>query len=276
MRIGVVLDELAQRSWADISATAEEADCIGVDSLYLAEDGAGSDPFIAAASLAAVTSHVRVVAETSIRGHPVHLAEKIAVADNCLRGRLSVVLRHEDQRTLAEAAQIITAALRAKPLSFAGTQWTVPASLPANAGVAWDSIRVTPAPVQANLPVSVIGTYAADTAAQVGVPFVGQANQDERALMTQWHDLSAALGVGQRWMERSAKRVYAPSMDVPELTAQLTSERAAFGLEHVYLQRQGPWSKRDLHMVRRALWPRMQLDEIPLGLSDYWQQTLEM
>jgi hypothetical protein len=35
----------------------------------------------------------------------------------------------------------------------------------------------------------------------------------------------------------------------------------------------GAWNDEDFRAIRRQLWPRVQLGVLPVGLTDFWQQT---
>jgi hypothetical protein len=246
MKIGIVLDRLADRSWGEVRETAQRAEASGIDALYLRDQGGGGgDPLLTAASLATATTGLRVTAEIRLGAcHPVHIAEKVTVADNCLAGRLGIVLisgesppdgsapddAAPDDARLAEAADIIGLALRASPFRYEGAYWRVPARLPENDQARWTALRVTPAPVQPALPVS------------TQIP-----------LIRPWR-------VGE----------------VDRLAAELSRLQDGLGLDEAFLALDeapsASWRHSDLCAVRRELWPRVQLSTLPDGLSDFWRR----
>ena len=75
---------------------AAEADRLGIDEIWLAEhhgedDGYNPSPAVAAGAIAAVTKRVRIcfgIALAPLQGHPLRIAEDLAVADNLSGGRI--------------------------------------------------------------------------------------------------------------------------------------------------------------------------------------------
>ena len=75
---------------------ASEADRLGFDEIWLAEhhgedDGYNPSPAVAAGAIAAVTKRVRIcfgIALAPLQGHPLRIAEDLAVADNFSGGRI--------------------------------------------------------------------------------------------------------------------------------------------------------------------------------------------
>jgi hypothetical protein len=278
MRIAVVLDRLAERSWTEIKTIAERAESHGIDSLYLRPGGEEpTDALLAAASLATVTSALRLTIEIPLgKCHPVHLAEKVAVTDNCLGGRAGVVLTHEHAGELAEAARILTAALRARPFTFEGQHWTIPARRQENIGARWTSVRVTPAPVQPVVPVSLAGPAATQAASASRLAFLGEDSDNAADLAALWrHVEPAADPAGDaQTLRRAAIRRWPGADRIPEIERRLRADQDAFGLEEALLvpPGHGTWNDEEFRAIRRQLWPRVQLGVLPVGLTDFWQQ----
>lgn len=274
MRIGVVLDQLGTRAWSEIRGVAEQAEASGHDSVFLRAGAPGGDTLTVAASLAAVTSRIRIGVETEVSCHPVHLAEKIAVADNCLAGRLSVVLRSSSEVELAEATMIITEALRTRPFAFAGERWTVPALRPENSDVDGTTVRVTPAPVQPVVPLLVSGAHAVTAARRTATGFLGDVDDPSDELTRRWREVEGALPVTGATMHRVAVRGWRGRDAVDSLVDSLQVDQQAFGLEEaLLLPSTGSWSGHELRAVRQQLWPRLQLTTLPAGLVEYWQRV---
>jgi alkanesulfonate monooxygenase SsuD/methylene tetrahydromethanopterin reductase-like flavin-dependent oxidoreductase (luciferase family) len=107
-RLGILLSFQArpdagvawERSYREGLELAAEADRLGVDDVWLTEhhgeeDGYCPSPVVAAAAVAAATRQVRIalgVALAPLHGHPLRLAEDLAVVDNLSGGRLEVGL----------------------------------------------------------------------------------------------------------------------------------------------------------------------------------------
>jgi len=154
MRLGVVLPSPTRVGWPEAARIAAEADAAGLDAV-LVEAEPGRDALMVASSLAARTRTLRVAAEVAVGQHPVHLAERVAVADQCLAGRLVLVLRSDAAcgAELGETREILSLALSSRPFRYSGQRWTVPARLPENDGAGWSHVRVTPSPAQFILPI---------------------------------------------------------------------------------------------------------------------------
>ena len=180
MRIGVVAPDVCALGWDAWSEFAAHADDLGIDAMLLRASDSDSDSLLLAATLAARTSWLRVVAEVEVstRLHPLHLAERIAVADQCLGGRLIVVLRRStgdhDATLLTETLAVLQLALTSRPFSFEGSHWTIPAQLEANSDAAWSQITVTPAPAQFDFPIWLAGPDAEGFAKREGYVWLAE------------------------------------------------------------------------------------------------------
>ncbi|MDH3682088.1 MAG: LLM class flavin-dependent oxidoreductase [Acidimicrobiia bacterium] len=90
------LDEPFDRAYRESLELAAEADRLGIDDIWLAEhhgedDGYNPSPLVAAGAIAAVTRRARIcfgIALAPLQGHPLRIAEDLAVLDNLSGGRI--------------------------------------------------------------------------------------------------------------------------------------------------------------------------------------------
>ncbi len=90
------LGESFEQAYREGLELAAEADRLGIDEIWLAEhhgeeDGYNPSPMVAAGAIAAVTSRARIcfgIALAPLQGHPLRIAEDLAVADNFSGGRI--------------------------------------------------------------------------------------------------------------------------------------------------------------------------------------------
>jgi alkanesulfonate monooxygenase SsuD/methylene tetrahydromethanopterin reductase-like flavin-dependent oxidoreductase (luciferase family) len=266
MRVGLVLDQLSGNGdggWAGWAAIAAEADSAGLDAVAV-RAGPRQSALMLAAALAGITEDMRVVAEVTVSDHPVHLAERIAVADQALRGRLIVALdcAGNPGRT-SEAIEVLRLALASRPFRHQGTHWRIPAGLPANNGhLGARRVRVTPAPVQLEVPIWVCGRQSRPVATALGIPWL--AGPLER------HDPGDApagrLCPVSRTMPPDRRAIIAA------LQAEAARELVDFAL---LAPPEGtswrPGSARQLATTVRA---SLQLPELPDGIAEFWAGTV--
>ncbi|MPY93693.1 MAG: LLM class flavin-dependent oxidoreductase [Acidimicrobiia bacterium] len=92
------LDEGYEQAWKESLELAVEAERLGVEEIWFPEhhgeeDGYNPSPVVAAAAVAAVTSRVRLcggIALAPLQGHPLRMAEDLAVVDNLSGGRVEL------------------------------------------------------------------------------------------------------------------------------------------------------------------------------------------
>lgn len=90
------LDEPYDRAYREGLELAAEADRLGIDDIWLTEhhgedDGYNPSPLVAAGAIVGVTERVRIcfgVALAPLQGHPMRIAEDLAVLDNLSGGRI--------------------------------------------------------------------------------------------------------------------------------------------------------------------------------------------
>lgn len=272
MRIGVVLPaDLVQ---PDRMRLAAQSDALGLDHLQV-EGSSRVDPLLTAASLAAATRWTRIVAEVSVGLHPVHLAERICVADQSLAGRLTVVLRSRgDAGELAETVALLQEALAPRPVRHRGQRWQVPAELPENDAATWSSVRVTPGPVQPQLPIWLSGVGADEVAAEFGLPALFHGEEGQRSAADWWPSVDRRWGHVARRMSRPLRVTLGGTADVGPTAGVLLAQRATWGLDTTLLRVPAP--DETLLRVVATLRASVQLDELPVGLEDFWSGTMPL
>lgn len=239
MRLGLVLDGPAG---PDLVAEAAVADRVGLDLVWVTaadRDGARRDATVVAAALARVVRDATVVVEAGPEVHPLELAEKVAVTDLLLAGRLALAFtgaagaRGGDPAgdaaaagRAAEGVEVTLAGLSSLPFRHAGRHWTFP--VPGSP----DPVRVTPAPAQLTVPAWAVGAGLAAVAELHGLPLVAA---DGEALAPGATD-GASTGPGR--LPRIALRSFGVPADpgpdgaaaVAEVVAALAAERDRDGL----------------------------------------------
>ncbi|WP_437427039.1 hypothetical protein [Williamsia muralis] len=268
MRIGMSTKRFAhtdQSIWS-------QADEIGVAGILIREGEHPVDGLVLAASLASRQRVGFVAVEVSVGGHPIHLAEKAAVADQVLSGRLVLILRGDDSDVLAETAGIVTAAARARPVATTNGRWPTPALLEANSGVSWTTVRVTPTPHQLRLPVFVSGPGGQAAALQTAIPYFADVEDRSEGLRVHWEEMRARFGTAADNLTRGAIRSLTGFDNSAAST--LRSDRQVWGAELVFMQSDdAEWTPGTIRDLATRLEPRMALDELPVGLTNYWDES---
>jgi alkanesulfonate monooxygenase SsuD/methylene tetrahydromethanopterin reductase-like flavin-dependent oxidoreductase (luciferase family) len=268
MRIGVVAPDVNALGWNAWSEFTTHADELGVDAILLRSRE--SDSLVLAATLAARTSWLRVVVEVDVSTglHPLHLAERIAVADQCLGGRLTVVLRRSsadhDPTLLTETLAVLELALTSRPFSFEGSHWTIPAQLGANSDAVWSQVTVTPAPVQFDFPIWLSGPDTEEFAKREGYVWLAESA----------NDLSEGSRAGK--MLQPAIMEWANSIETDpgaaETAVVIADAQRTHGVDIAFLSGFGDVSLLDT--LATLVRPRVQLAELPAGIEAFWESTL--
>jgi alkanesulfonate monooxygenase SsuD/methylene tetrahydromethanopterin reductase-like flavin-dependent oxidoreductase (luciferase family) len=282
MRFGLVIDTLdVDRPLDDLVARATAAERVGFDLVWLTESPTLPAPAVAAAALAPQLSTVRVGIDVVAGVNPVYLAEEAAVADQCLGGRLVLAARSTDPDLLAETIDVLVAATAARPFRHEGPRWQIPANRPENVVNRQQRVRITPATAQLELPIWVTGPNAAAVAVDRCLPFVGELPAP--SLATEWQRAENALGPAVHRMRRVAVRdvpVAADgAVDDDALVHALRTDYRAWGLEIALLRlpdQAAPTRNRNLERLASRALPRLQLDQLPPGLEDYWKHRKEL
>jgi alkanesulfonate monooxygenase SsuD/methylene tetrahydromethanopterin reductase-like flavin-dependent oxidoreductase (luciferase family) len=244
-----------------------------VDGLLVRSAGSETDGLVLASSLGGPGGVGLVAVEVSVGGHPVELAEKAAVADQVLGGRLILVLRGDDEGSLIETAHVVSAAVRARPFAAGGRRWPTPALLEANT-VSWTAIRVTPTPHQMRLPVFVSGAAGRTAALELAVPYFADATDDTEALAQHWEQMTSRYGAAAWHLTRGGIRPFTGTDTASSMN--LVRDRQRWGAELVFLQpvEKTSWTGDTVSALASRLKPRLALNELPTGLDEFWEQTL--
>jgi hypothetical protein len=219
---------------------------------------------------------LRVVAEVEINAelHPVHLAERIAVADRCLAGRLTIVLRQPSvdvgSTELAETLTILELALASRPFEHRGERWTIPARLDANDDVTWSMLTVTPSPSQFEVPIWLSGLETAELAARDGYVWLRDLSGIQGSLRDR---VIGSLSGRLRPAFCSWSMSVDGGVDALATAADLASGREGWGLDLAFLPLIEAGADQLDILVSRVR-PRVQLAELPPGLSEFWEDTL--
>lgn len=280
MRIGLQLPRPDVVGWHQCSTAASSADELGIDLLYIAATDA-VDALQAAAALSAVTQYARIAAEVAVsEHHPIHLAERAAVVDQLLCGRLILVLRDDDSGLLSEAAELVAKATMARPFSHQGPTWTVP-SLLSGQSVTDELLRVTPPPAQLVLPLWLAGTGALQAGCETGCLVLADTDASPQALRESWAVLEKALGpVARLRLNRPAVRPLIMTsndeVDVAATIDAVRTNRDVWGMDVAVLAAEGTrWSDEWPSSIAVHLRPRVQLSVLPEGIEDFWDMTLQ-
>jgi alkanesulfonate monooxygenase SsuD/methylene tetrahydromethanopterin reductase-like flavin-dependent oxidoreductase (luciferase family) len=281
MRLGLVVEPApAAGLLASLTGQATAAEEAGLDLVCLMPWEGGPGALATAAALSGSTSVVRLAAVVPSGAHPLQIAEEATVADNCSNGRLVLVLRDErgDAELLGETADILLAATAARPFSHQGHRWTIPAGRPENSDLE-RRLRVTPAPVQLELPIWLSGGGAAAVARERGLSHLSESGDEPK---DEWASTQELLGALARRLRRPALRILDASatgeFDDDGLVTALRDERERWGLD-LAIVRVPPWLQdparaRVIDGLARRVRPRVQLDVLPDGLESHWKATL--
>lgn len=139
----------------------------------------GPEVMVAAAAAATATTFVRIIVRLPLDAdHPLTLAEDLAVLDNVSGGRVVALLDTAslDGPTATEAATLVRAGLAERPVRHDGPNWTVPAGTEGQADV--ESVQVTPATVQVEVPTWIMGGAADEVSQALGLARVATVADD--------------------------------------------------------------------------------------------------
>ncbi len=288
MRLGLVLEASAgEPVLASLARQASACERAGIDLAWLGPTPNGfagaTETFATVASLAPVTSVLRLVACVRAGSHPLRIAEEAVVADNCANGRLVLVLSDPQGGTelLGESADVLLAATAPRPFSHHGARWKIPAGRPENE-IVERRLRVMPAPAQIELPIWLVGPAAAPVARARGVSHVCTSEQPAGAAAADWAATEAHLGLAAARLRRPAIRVldvdHDGGLDSDAFVAALRDEREQWGLDVAVIRLPGSLGDRarvhTIDDIGRLVRPRVQLDALPAGLEAHWQQTI--
>jgi acyl-CoA synthetase (AMP-forming)/AMP-acid ligase II len=233
----------------DALTAARAARDAGLDGVYLTATPQLPAPLIVAAAIAPAVDGLLIAAEVELGDrHPIELAEEAAVADLVAAGRLILVVAGADGETL----DLLRHAFAARPFSFEGTRWRVPARLPHNEHNLEARVRVTPAPLQPRLELWTAG----------GEPDAQRALGPVADGAVSWGRAEAALGPALIGVPRGRRHV----LD-DDLVDALRDGRRQFGQDWALVRAPAA----DASRIGREIRPRVQLDRLPDGLEEHWR-----
>lgn len=294
MRIGAEIDLAAVRL-EDVPVRAARIEEAGLDLAWLTPaEGRPQEALVAAAACAATTRRlhigVRVVPGSH---HPLYLAEELHVLDQLLGGRLVAAVAGggadavadagadelADQDRLAETLTVLLSAQATRPFRYEGPNWTIPANLPENTVNPERRLRVTPSPFSLHAELWLYGLNGAACSARFGLPVIAAAEDTAADVAEAWKRITTSLGDAALRMRRAALRPL-PEADVSgvdSLVGELREERELWGLDTAIVRIRDAsdtaW-QRALDLLAKQVRPRLQLDRLPAGLEEFWQEQL--
>jgi ketosteroid isomerase-like protein len=279
VRIGLAVDSVQPPLLDRIRRQAAWVEELGLDLVWIDPSVGG---LATAAALGACTTTLQLVACAEIDRHPLEIAESAAVADNCANGRLVAVLADHANAgvLLEEAAAVVLAAIAPRPFEHSGARWRVPARLAQNADTE-RLVRLTPPPVQLELPVWLAGPAAATAARRLGLTHVTCEDDAGVEAEAAWRRTEAELGPAACRLRRPALRrlEVGPDglLDAEAVIARLRAERQAWGIDVVFFrlpsEADDPLVRAILEALAADIVPRVQLDALPEGLEQHWAAT---
>jgi alkanesulfonate monooxygenase SsuD/methylene tetrahydromethanopterin reductase-like flavin-dependent oxidoreductase (luciferase family) len=255
VRLLLGVERLAEREpLADLLAAARTAHRAGLDGLWLQESPQLAAPLVVAAALAEVPDLRLVCAVRVGTGHPLHVAEAAAVADRATGGRITLALAPAPgaEARLAEALDLVRAAVAARPFRHDGLTWRVPAGLPENERAGEPLARLTPAPAQLELGVWGWGSGAAEAAVARGIGHVAEAGDA----------LAPPAGPAVR-----GRVVGSGELDLGRLRADRVE-----GLDLLAVRCPAAERERVADDLARRVRPRLELASLPEGLEASWEE----
>jgi alkanesulfonate monooxygenase SsuD/methylene tetrahydromethanopterin reductase-like flavin-dependent oxidoreductase (luciferase family) len=279
MRFGIVLGK------RDLTTDGREmlrmVEAYGFDLVCLEDSRSAADGFAdglqAASALAGMgtTTRVLVVVTPRPEQHPIMVAESCAVADLLLGGRLIVAVANGrgSHDAFREEVEILLRAQATRPFKHAGNAWTIPAHLEGNIGHE-ERVTVMPPPHQIELPVWIAGVELSAVAAEYGLPFISHHTDPPSRVANAWRALDDRLGAA-RWRLRRPAFVSVPSThpaDLADLYEALRDGQLKWGLDIAIIRSAGLGLEQTLDAVATGLRPRLQLDTVPSGVGQLWEQ----
>jgi alkanesulfonate monooxygenase SsuD/methylene tetrahydromethanopterin reductase-like flavin-dependent oxidoreductase (luciferase family) len=254
----------------ELVAAGDAAHAAGLDGVFLEPTPALPAPLVAAAALAARVPGIRVATLVEVgRAHPFALAEEAATVDVASGGRLILVVVPAAgcEERCAEVLDLLRTAFAARPFSFEGATWRVPARLPANLHSIHEQARLMPVPVQPRFELWGAGE-ARDVTLARGLGYLAGADAHGAALEQAYRAAERALGAAAIGAPRARRERL--DADPVALVERLRAGRREFGQDWAVIACP-PDRARELaaHVL-----PRVQLDRLPPGLEPFWDEAL--
>jgi alkanesulfonate monooxygenase SsuD/methylene tetrahydromethanopterin reductase-like flavin-dependent oxidoreductase (luciferase family) len=276
MRFGWNLELRGSNPLGGLLTDSANAESAGFDMVWYSDEG-GLHPAAVAAAIAPVTVGLRV-GVTALVGveNPVELAEEMTVADHVLGGRLVLAVRAAEHTAgrVPEVLDLLLESFGSHPFRHGGPIWPTPANLAENIFNLEDRVRVTPPPVQFELPLLVAGVEGRDAAVERGLGFVLDAEESGATVRAWWQQVKDREPLLVRRIRRTATWVpptRGDRIDAGQSVIQLRALQRDIGLDLVVVRAPPPL---DPHVamldIARLIRPRVQLDRLPPGLEYHW------
>lgn len=268
--------EAVREALEHVLAHVKVAEDVGFDAAWFQELDFGQTrpyraPAVVAAAAAARTKALRLgVCAVITRGHPLHVAEELAVLDVLSNGRVLVCPtpgpaeeRIEHVSAFGERLEVLRLAWSGQPFDYSGRHLRIPAMLESNTGATgYTKVSVAPAPVQVSIPIWLPAWCEAGRrlAPPSGLPLLGAPFSTRAELVVQYESYRrAGTDSSRRW---------APIAVIREVHVAPTTEaaRAAAGpaLERLYERYAGAGLIREGH----AGFPELARDRFIVGDPD--------
>ncbi|MBM3678005.1 MAG: LLM class flavin-dependent oxidoreductase [Actinobacteria bacterium] len=261
-----LIEPVEARSLDHVLRLAEATHAAGLDGVLLTASETLPAPLVVAAAVAARVPDTRLAALVDGGDrHPIQLAEEAAVVDVASGGRVILAVRPAPGRedVYGEVLDLLRLSFAARPFRFEGRHWTVPAGLDQNVHNPERRVRVTPAPAQARLELWVAGG-GREQAFPRGLGYLADTSEDDADLQRAWQDAAtapASLGAPRARREHWT--------DAPTLLARLRAARGAWDQDWAAVAAPVEALREIASVVR----PRVQLDRLPPGLEEFWDET---
>jgi alkanesulfonate monooxygenase SsuD/methylene tetrahydromethanopterin reductase-like flavin-dependent oxidoreductase (luciferase family) len=262
----LLLDPGACRTLENVLDAGEAAWHHGLDGVLLSATHELPAPLVSAAALASRVPDLLLAVEVVVgERHPIELAEEAIITDTVAHGRLILAAApapgFEDR--YGETLDLLRHAFAARPFRFEGEHWVVPAGLPENVHNVEELVRVTPTPPRARVELWGAGSGREEALARGLGHLAAEADSDE-ALAASWAGVE-----GHPWSIGSPRARRLTWRGAEDALRRLAGGRKAFGQDWAAVRADADALEELAHVVR----PRIQLDRLPPGLEQHWDET---
>ena len=262
----LLLDPGACRTLDDVLRAGEAAWTHGLDGVVLGATDELPAPLVSAAALAARVPDILLAVEVAAGDrHPIELAEEAVITDTMAGGRLILAASPAPgfEERYGETLDLLRLGFAARPFRFEGEHWVVPGGIPQNVHNVEKRIRVTPTPPRVRVELWGAGSGREEALAR-GLGHLAAESDSDEALAASWAAVdgspwSVGLPRGRRLTWRGAE----------DALRRLRGGRDAFGQDWAAVTAPAEALEALAHVVR----PRIQLDRLPPGLEQHWDET---